>query len=349
MATFGEALAALDDFRADLANARHAALAEGGQMALAFAGPAGATDDPLENVHATGLGLKTGTTDQFALKVFLFDPLGGQPLPAFLTTAYQGVPVETEHLPVQYAYGKKKTGGGGGALATTPADHQKKQRPVPAGVEIGPLGGNYVGTLGCFVRRGADGPLFVLSNNHVLANVNRFPVGQQFTQPFSANPADVICSLSQFEPIQFPTPQSQPRNVIDAAIAAVADPRAVLLATQFGIGKYVPQLLAPRPGMTVTKAGRTTGVTTGVIRAIRVRGVQVNYGTRQNPIIGTFDNAIQITNPNGPVFSMPGDSGSVILDVESKRPVALLFAGNGASTTACDITAACNRFNVRPV
>lgn len=348
MATFGEALAALDDFRADLVNARHDAVEAGGDEAFAFAGPVATSDDPLDNVHATGLGVKAGTTDQFVLKVFLFDPPGTQSLPAVLTAAYQGVPVESEYLPVQFAYGKKK-GGGSGPQATTPADHQKKHRPVPAGVEIGLLGGNFVGTLGCFVRRGADGPLFVLSNNHVLANVNRFAIGQQFTQPFSASPADVICALSQFEPIQFPTPQAQPRNVIDAAIAAVADPRLALLATQFGIGKYVPQLLAARPGMAVTKAGRTTGVTTGVVRAIRVRGVQVNYGTRQNPIIGTFDNAIQITNPNGPAFSMPGDSGSVILDAETKRPVALLFAGNGPSTTACDITAACNRFNVRPV
>src|SRR6185295_5755963 len=178
-----------------------------------------------------------------------------------------------------------------------PAQHQQRRRPVPGGVEIGPLGGNFVGTLGCFVRRGAgnSGPLFVLSNNHVLADVNRFPLGTQFTQPFSANPADVIATLSDFEPIRFPGPGSQPRNVIDAAIAGVTDPRLVVLGRMLNIARYTPQLLAPRPGMTVTKAGRTTGVTRGTIRAIRVRGVLVNYGTRQNPIIATFDNAITIT------------------------------------------------------
>jgi hypothetical protein len=30
-------------------------------------------------------------------------------------------------------------------------------------------------------------------------------------------------------------------------------------------------------------------------------------------------------------------------------PVALLFAGDTATTTACDFAAACARFNVRPV
>ena len=115
------------------------------------------------------------------------------------------------------------------------------------------------------------------------------------------------------------------------------------------IANYTPQLLAARPGLAVTKAGRTTGVTSGTIRAIRVRGVQVNYGTRQNPIIATFDDAITITGAGGVPFSNPGDSGSVILDVQSGRPVALLFAGDGATTTACDVATACARFNVRPV
>src|SRR6516162_619367 len=101
--------------------------------------------------------------------------------------------------------------------------------------------------------------------------------------------------------------------------------------------------------MAVNKAGRTTGVTSGLIRAIRVRGVQVNYGTRQNPIIATYDNAITITGaPNAP-FSGPGDSGSIILDGPSGRPVALLFAGDGTTTTACDLATACARFGVHPV
>src|SRR5262249_47202685 len=192
-------------------------------------------------------------------------------------------------------------------------------------------------------------PLFVLSNNHVLADVNRFAIGTPHTQPFSANPADVIATLADFEPIRFPAPGSQPRNVIDAAIARVTNPAQAVTARILNIPNFAPQLLAPRPGMAVTKAGRTTGVTTGIIRAVRVRGVQVNYGTRQNPIIATFDNAITITGDAGAPFSNPGDSGSVILDRQSGRPVALLFAGDSATTTACDVAAACARFNARPV
>ena len=266
-------------------------------------------------------------------------------------TPVQGVNVDVEHLPVQVAFDRRPARKTAAAAAGNPARHQARQRPVPGGVEIGPLGGNFVGTLGCFVRRGGDdnGPLFVLSNNHVLANVNRFPIGTPFTQPFSVSAADVIATLSAFEPIQFPAPGTQPRNVIDAAIAVVTDPARVVTGKMLNITKYTPQLLAPRPGMTVTKSGRTTGVTKGTIRAIRVRGVQVNYGTRQVPIIATFDNAITITGDNGLPFSNPGDSGSVILDTASGRPVALLFAGDDSTTTACDVSVACARFNVHPV
>jgi hypothetical protein len=358
MATLGEALAALEDFRADLIDEQmNAATPEAQAMAFrAVAGAAG--ESPLRNVHATGVGVR-GDVDNpgaqdFVIKVYVFDKAdvqtaAGEPI---LSRPLQGVQVDVEHLPIQVAFAKSKSSKGAKRPAAgNPGQHQQRRRPVPAGVEIGPLGGNFVGTLGCFVRRGpgSSGPLFVLSNNHVLSDVNRFALGTQHTQPFSSSPADVIAALMDFEPLRFPAPGSQPRNVIDAAIASVTDPGQVVLGRMLNIPNYTPQLLAPLPGMTVTKAGRTTGVTTGTIRAIRVRGVQVNYGTRQNPIIATFDNAITITGAGGAPFSNPGDSGSVILEKQSGRPVALLFAGDATTTTACDVAAACSRFNVRPV
>jgi hypothetical protein len=359
MATFGDALAALETFRANLVDEQmNAAIPEA--HALAFRGAAGSgSDSVLQNVHATGVGIRKDVdkpgADDFVIKVYVFDEGAVRDMASerLLANAVDGVDVDVEHLPIQIAFAKRasKRRAVSQPAAGNPGQHQARRRPVPGGVEIGPLGGNFVGTLGCFVRRGAgnNGPLFVLSNNHVLADVNRFPLGTQHTQPHSSSPADVIAALSDFEPIRFPAPGSQPRNVIDAAIASVTNPAQVVLGRMLNIPNYTPQLLAPRPGMAVTKAGRTTGVTQGTIRAIRVRGVLVNYGTRQNPIIATFDNAITITGAGGTAFSNPGDSGSVILDQATGRPVALLFAGDDSTTTACDVAAACSRFNVRPV
>ncbi|PSL79708.1 hypothetical protein C7T35_36290 [Variovorax sp. WS11] len=318
---------------------------------MAFRAQAGeASADPLTHVHATGVGIRGD--GEFVVKVYMFDVPSVQSAASVpvLSKPMQGVSVDVEHLPIQVAFDRAAARKSVAAAIANPAQHQARHRPVPAGVEIGPLGGKFVGTLGCFVRGGdGAGPLFILSNNHVLANVNRFPIGTPFTQPFSAGAADTIATLSSFEPILFPAPGSQPRNVIDAAIAVVTEPKKVKTGSMLNIKKYTPHLLAPRPGMVVTKAGRTTGVTGGMIRAIRVRGVQVNYGTQQAPIIATFDNAITITGNGGLPFSNPGDSGSVILDQASGRPVALLFAGDGVTTTACDVSVACARFNVHPV
>ena len=361
MATLGEALEALDDFRAVLVD-RQMNTPIASAQALAFRSSRDvASDSMLNRVHATGVGVREEVAapgaDDFVVKVYVFDraDMAAAAHPSSeLKGDHHGTPVDVQYLPVQSALataGAQKATRKTVPRAAAPAQHQRRIRPVPGGVEIGPLGGSFVGTLGCFVRRGAgdSGPLFVLSNNHVLADVNRFALGSRFTQPFSSNAADVVAALSGFEPIRFPAPGSQPRNVIDAAIAAVTNPAQCRLGTMLNIARYVPTLLAPRPGMQVIKAGRTTGVTTGVIRATRVRGVQVNYGTTQNPLIATFDNAITITGSGGVPFSKPGDSGSVILEIATGQPVALLFAGDLQTTTACDLATACARFSVRPV
>jgi hypothetical protein len=355
MANFGEALAALDDFRAQLVDRQQAALPD---RAVVFrASRSIASGASVSRVHATGVGVVEGKErpgpGDFVIKVYMFNEadVSAARSDGFLRSTHHGIDVEAAPLPVQMALHPTRAARGPKPGASKPSQHQKRHRPVPGGVEIGPLGGSYVGTLGCFVRRGTadDAPLYLLSNNHVLADVNRLPPGTRFTQPYSTDPDDVIATLADFEPVLFPAPGSQPRNVIDAAIAAITDPKQAKLGSMLGIKKYTPELLAPRPGMAVTKSGRTTGVTTGTIRAIRVRGVQVNYGTIQNPIIATFDNTITITGADGAAFSQPGDSGSVILDAASGRPVALLFAGDDTTTTACDLAAACARFSVHPV
>jgi hypothetical protein len=101
--------------------------------------------------------------------------------------------------------------------------------------------------------------------------------------------------------------------------------------------------------MRVTKSGRTTGVTTGVITATHVNGVHINYGTQTHPRIAIFNDTIEIVGDGGVPFSNPGDSGSLILDRASGRPVALLFAGDGRTTTACDIGGVCQEFQALPV
>ncbi len=156
--------------------------------------------------------------------------------------------------------------------------------------------------------------------------------------------------MSAFIPIQFPKTRLDPVvNILDAAIAVVADESLIKRTSILGIPLFNPKPEVAVPGMRVIKSGRTTGVTTGIITATRVNGTQVNYGTPGAPRIATFNDTIQIVSDNNKPFSKPGDSGSVILDQQTGRPVALLFAGDGTTTTACDIAAVCKQFKAFPI
>ena len=349
MASYAEALQALEEYRAALLegqlNETVTAAALSTQGTAAFTRKA-----PLNNVHATGVGLRikngkiSGTS--IVIKVYVYDKRDlGAALPDLTSKKFGGVQIDIEKLPIQDALAKKKAAGdGGGASAqTTPANHQARHRPLQGGIQIAPSGVNYVGTLGGIVRRG--GQFFILSNNHVLADTNRLPIGRRIGQPVGAPAANLVARLSAFETIRFPTNGVIPRNRMDAAIALLDNNNLTTVpGRMFGIANYVPQIGVPTPGMQVTKSGRTTAVTQGRVIATNVNGVRVNYGPAG---IATFDRCIQVVGNAGP-FSNPGDSGSFILSRQNGRAVALLFAGDGTNTFACDMTAVCTRFQVVP-
>jgi hypothetical protein len=206
--------------------------------------------------------------------------------------------------------------------------HRTRQRPLVIGSSIGfASDGRFqsAGTLGCFVRprAGAAGRVHLLSNNHVLADENRLEAGAAIVQPGGldggAEPADVIARLGAYIQLR---PGSR-INVVDAAIAQLEDnvrfdPVNILGKGSLGRTRDEPLTLK----VTVHKAGRTTGVTTGVVTAIELDNVRIGYD------IGTvrFDNQIEIEGIDQP-FSDAGDSGSLIVD-NDLNAAALLFAGS---------------------
>jgi hypothetical protein len=191
-----------------------------------------------------------------------------------------------------------------------------------------------------------------------MALTNRLQPGAEIVQPQSSSANDVFARLTTYAEINLPTP-SKPhpqKNRVDAALARVTDNSLVQTGKILGIAKYVPKILSPTPGMVVTKSGQTTGVTkgktrnggAGTVSAMRINNVGVNYGTEFSPIIGTFDNCIHIRG-EGARFSDRGDSGSIVLDQATGRPIGLLFAGDGVSTFANDMAEVCTQFGVLPV
>jgi hypothetical protein len=228
----------------------------------------------------------------------------------------------------------------------------ERHRPAPGGVSIGHRSVT-AGTLGCLVKRGQQ--VFILSNNHVLANSNEAGRGDAILQPGPHDggrfPADHIAELEAFVPITFLEPPSecgfargviallnagcrllrsttryrvinaQARdNLVDAAIARPLE-SALVRGEILDIGKLA-SLGRGELGLAVQKSGRTTGLTTGQITQVDV-SVDVQYGPGR---LARFTDQLMA----GPM-SQGGDSGSAVLD-NSNRLVGLLFAGSENST-----------------
>jgi hypothetical protein len=191
-------------------------------------------------------------------------------------------------------------------------------RPVPCGVSVSNIDLPGSGTLGCLVVLN-NGKLCMLSNNHVLANENAAHVGDSIIQPGNAEPVEgpdqVIGALEHFIPIQ------ATGNVVDAAVAltsfTMVNPKHVTYQLN-------PEPLEPTIGMTVVKDGRTTQSTIGMITDLHVN-IAVPYDPF--PAGAEMREQVAIRGVHGP-FSMPGDSGSLIVTAATKQPVALLFAGS---------------------
>jgi hypothetical protein len=206
-------------------------------------------------------------------------------------------------------------------------DRTEKNRPSSPGDSIGHPRIT-AGTFGAVVKDHSDS-YYILSNNHVLANLNDCSIGDPILQPGQTdkgrNPRDVIASLSAYVPIDF-----LGINQIDAAIAKpVKNPDIVAHIPNIG---RVSGITNPRIGMKVVKYGRTTGYTTGMITS-RNDDIKVNLGGKLVEFEDQFE--IQGVRHLGKQtkFSAGGDSGSLIVEYETNLAVGLLFAGNELGVT----------------
>ena len=204
--------------------------------------------------------------------------------------------------------------------------YRSKTRPLAIGSSVGFLATGFVmaGTLGCFVRKGTSKARYILSNNHVLADENRYPKGGSIVQPGALDggspPTDGVATLSSYVRLD-----PSATNYVDAAIARLKTGMGMTFdATKLrGIGKLVGVLGGDLDvGDVVHKVGRTTGVRRGKVTAVELDGVGVQYD------IGmvTFDDQVEIEGSGTRYFSDAGDSGSLIV-TDDLRAAALLFAG----------------------
>ena len=228
--------------------------------------------------------------------------------------------------------------------------HRFRARPqAPAGVSVGHPKVT-AGTIGAFVTgRSAprDNRMLMLSNNHVLANVNEAAFGDPILQPGpmdgGVNPADQVGVLDRFVTLNFGG-----TNYVDCATAWCwpdrVRPEQVYLSggnpQYFRMGS---EPILPAVNMAVTKSGRTTQVTTG-----RITGISGPTNVRYpNGRTAHFEEVISITGFTGS-FSDGGDSGSCIMTNDTAhRPVGLLFAGGFGTTFAIRIDRVLDALEIR--
>ncbi len=202
--------------------------------------------------------------------------------------------------------------------------YQLRQRPLLIGSSVGFLSEEFsmAGTLGCFVRTPSSRALYILSNNHVLADENRYKKGAAIIQPGALDAGsaarDAVATLTRFVPLL----PGQP-NLVDAAIAKLGSAKVDVHRLK-GLGQLAGQRMSELDiGDEVWKLGRTTGKREGRVTAVELDGVAVEYDTG----IFSFDNQIEIEGSGTRSFSDSGDSGSIIVDAELQA-AALLFAGS---------------------
>ena len=236
------------------------------------------------------------------------------------------------------------------------SDPTTRQRPAPPGFSVGHPDIT-AGTIGARVADGS-GHVYVLSNNHVLANSNDASIGDPALQPGPYDggtaPADQIGTLFAFKQIDF----SGGDNTIDAAIAlsstsdlgnatptddGYGTPSAAIFgdANNDGVFDDKTALL----GLNVQKYGRTTKLTKGQITGINGT-VTVCYEVFIIFCLKSATYVDQLIIEPGS-FSGGGDSGSLIVsDDQNKNPVGLLFAGSSTQTIANRIDLVLNYFGV---
>jgi hypothetical protein len=300
------------------------------------------------NVHAVGIGRKLVNgepTDTLAVRIYVIQKVATSAIAPrdLLPGSLEGIPCDIIESPPAFILEPRKRASAKAAPAAPSArgeapptisagncsdDRKNRQRPFGAGISVAHRDVT-AGTIGYFcrsTRQGDDpGDTFILSNNHVLANVNAGATGDEVFQPGPADggtSTDHIASLHRFVRIRL---GGDVPNRVDAAIARLLpntghNASICRIGSVTGIERGVEE-------MRVRKHGRTTGLTDGVITDESVDSL-VGMDHSNPDVVALFQGQLRIEREgSSSVFGLGGDSGSPVISRDNRRAVGLYFAG----------------------
>jgi hypothetical protein len=218
-------------------------------------------------------------------------------------------------------------------------------RPLVIGCSVAHVTST-AGTLGLIARHSKTNRAVLVSNSHVFAHAGTANIGDGITQPGRADGDAVpIGSLMDFVALK-----SSGSNQVDAAIA-VPDPAIELQPNEIlGIGAFtIAAADVLRPNLSVSKLGRTSGLTRGIVTAVEIDNIAMDseIGTV------TFDDQIEIKGVDR-AFSQLGDSGSLVVS-DQNQAIGMVFCGNEFANGGLGVTYAnplpkiMDAFNMTPL
>jgi hypothetical protein len=243
-----------------------------------------------EGVHYLDIGYKyieKTITSQLAVRIHVHQ----KQTPTRLTSA-QFLPQQVCGLSTDVIQSNRR-------LEATTLPRDLRFNPLIGGIAIRNPRHKVLGTLGAIVRDLTTRSYMGLSNYHVLVG-NTGNSGDWVTQPATADINDIIGLVNRWD------------QALDCALCALNSSR--LLSREILDIPVAPTGIAePLLGMKVTKSGRTTGKTFGVIEGVSADEFTVI------PLKESWHPEEEI--------SAPGDSGAIWLNIADNQAVGLHYAG----------------------
>lgn len=270
----------------------------------------------LENVNGVGLGFKR-IKGQFSKEPCIHVLVENKVNENYLTS--------NNIIPKKYMGIKTDVIEVGKILASSGEAIPQKLRPLESGCGISLDGNNEDGTLGCIVTKIVDGEMqyFILSNNHVLADLNNAPIGSPIVQPSfyitKEENENIIAHLDTFIPLKF---DSRSINYVDCAIGKILD-NSNISNKIFELGE-IAGYNKPTLDLYVKKVGFVSGLSEGKI---------VSIGVTQEIFYSAFEIAKFKDQIYTDAKSTKGDSGSAILNQNNEIVGILLGTSNNDDYT----------------